>query len=787
MKILLIEDDSLIADPLVKALTDQHYIVDVATDGQAGWSLLESFTYDLVLLDVVLPKLDGINLCRKVRSQGNQTPILLLTAQNASTNKVMGLDAGADDYVPKPFNLQELLARIRALLRRGGAALPPLLKWRNLELDPSTCEVTCNGEMARLTPKEYSLLELFLRNPHRIFSTGALIDHIWSFEETPSEDTIRSHIKGLRQKLKTAGILGNPVETVYGIGYRLRSAEEKHREGKEQRNKEAKGEDESAPTIATQTSSGMNSIWNEVKETVAHRIATVEQATALLLQNKLNQELRQQAEQEIHKLAGSLGMFGADQGSRLAQEIEPLFQKGRSLSHHEMQQLSKLVAALRQELQQLDAEYLTNEQQTATSVSEPIDQRPWFLIVSSNSTLAAQLQKASSSWGLRVQVITNPVTAREQISETHPDIVLLDFTAAADANNVMLLSELSACTPPVPTVVLTEQDKLIDRVQIARLGGRRLQQPVTANQVLEAVNQALQHARPKQARVLVVDDDMQVLVVLQRLLIPWGLHVSVLDNPLLFLEVLEANPPDLLILDIEMPHISGIELCQVVRNDSRWSDLSILFLTAHTDAETMHQVFAVSADDYVSKPIVGPELVTRIFNRLERAHFLKSLAEIDVLTGIANRRKSTAALTQLLQWCDQCQQPFCLALIELAHLKNINQQYGHAVGDKVLARFGELLRRSFCNEDVVGRWGGTEFVVGMPDLTKTDGIQRILDFQQSWQQFKFEVNGASLQISLKTKVVQYPQDGANLQLLYQAARCSLNQAENAKRSEENPK
>ncbi|MBD1823681.1 response regulator [Cyanobacteria bacterium FACHB-DQ100] len=786
MKILLIEDDSLIAEPLVKALSDQNYVVEVATDGQAGWSLLESFTYDLVLLDVVLPKLDGINLCRKLRSQGNQTPILLLTAQNASTNKVAGLDAGADDYVHKPFNLQELLARIRALLRRGGAALPPLLKWRNLELDPSTCEVTCNGEMVRLTPKEYGLLELFLRNPHRIFSTGALIDHIWSFEETPSEDTIRSHIKGLRQKLKTAGILGDPIETVYGIGYRLRSAQEKHKEGKEQRNKEAKDEDNSEPTIATQTTAGMSSIWNEVKETVAHRIATVERAVALLLQNKLNPELWQQAEQEIHKLAGSLGMFGADQGSRLAQEIEPLFQKGRSLSHHEMQHLSKLVAALRQELQQLDAEYLTNEQQTVTSVSEPIDQRPWLLIVSSNSTLTAPLQEACSSWGLRVQVIANPVTAREQISGTHPNVVLLDFAAAASANNLMLLSELSACTPPVPTVVLTEEDKLIDRVKIARLGGRWLQQPVTAPQVLEAVNQALQNARLRQARVLVVDDDAQVLVALQRLLIPWGLHVSVLDNPLLFLEVLEANPPDLLILDIEMPHISGIELCQVVRNDSRWSDLPILFLTAHTDAETMHQVFAVGADDYVSKPIVGPELVTRILNRLERTHFLKSLAEIDALTGIANRRKSTTAFTQLLQWCDQCQQSFCLALLELADLKNINQQYGHAVGDEVLARFGELLRRSFCNEDVIGRWGGTEFVVGMPAMTKTDGIQRILDFQQSWQQFKFEVNGALLQVSLKMEVVQYSQDGADLQLLYQAARSSLDEAENVRRSEESP-
>jgi diguanylate cyclase (GGDEF)-like protein len=791
MKILLIEDDSLIAEPLVKALTEQHYVVDVATDGQAGWTLLESFTYDLIMLDVVLPKLDGISLCRKLRSQGNQTPILLLTAQNASTNKVMGLDAGADDYVAKPFNLQELLARIRALLRRGGAALPPLLEWRNLKLDPSVCEVTYNGKLVRLTPKEYGLLELFLRNSHRIFSTSALIDHIWAFEETPSEDTIRSHIKGLRQKLKTAGVLDDPIESVYGIGYRLRPAEETRREEKTQRGKEGKGQ-EGVATVAAQTVAGISSIWNQVREAIGRRIAVVEQAATLLLQNKLSEELRQHAEQEIHKLAGSLGMFGSYEGSRLAQEIEPLFQKGRSLSRSQLQRLSKLVTALRQELQHLDNEHLNEEHlnngHAIALVDEPIDERPWLLVVSSNPTLTEQLQSASSNWGMRVQLTSNPVTAREQVTEAHPDIVLLDFANAADTeNNLMLLSELSACTPPVPALVLTEQDRLIDRVKITRLGGRRLQQPVTATQILETVNQVLQHVRPMQAMVLAVDDDMQVLTALQRLLIPWGLHVAVLDNPLAFLDVLEANRPDLLILDIEMPHVSGIELCQVVRDDPRWSGLPILFLTAHTDVETMHQVFAAGADDYVSKPIVGPELITRILNRLERTHLLKSLAEIDALTGVPNCRKSTEALSQFLQWCDHCQQPFCIALMELDHLKQINQQYGHAVVDQVLARFGELLRRSFRHDEIVGRWGGGEFVVGMAGFTKEDGMQRILDLQQAWQRFEFEANGASFQVSLRTGVVQAPQDGTDLQMLYQAARASFNQTEDAIASEESSK
>ncbi|NET49861.1 MAG: response regulator transcription factor, partial [Merismopedia sp. SIO2A8] len=222
MRILLVEDDELVVQALVKTLRNQNYIIDVAADGQAGLELLKSLIYDLIVLDVMLPKLDGITLCQQLRSQGLRTPVLLLTAQNSSTDKVTGLDAGADDYLTKPFDPQELSARIRALLRRNASALPPVLEWGSLRLDPSTCEVTHDSQVLRLTPKEYGLLELFLRNCHRVFSRSAILDHLWSFQETPGEETVTAHIKGLRRKLKSAGVTEDPIETVYGIGYRLK-------------------------------------------------------------------------------------------------------------------------------------------------------------------------------------------------------------------------------------------------------------------------------------------------------------------------------------------------------------------------------------------------------------------------------------------------------------------------------------------------------------------------------------------------------------------------------------
>lgn len=222
MRILLVEDDERLTDVIAEDLTDQHYAIEVAADGQLGWELVNSFTYDLILLDVMLPKLDGITLCQQLRSQGCAVPILMLTARDTITDKVMGLDAGADDYLVKPFNLQELSARIRALLRRGSSTLPPVLEWDSLRLDPSTCEVFYAARPVPLSPKEYSLLEFFLRNRRRVFSRAQILEHLWSFERLPEEATVKAHIRGLRQKLESAGAPNDLIETVYGLGYRLK-------------------------------------------------------------------------------------------------------------------------------------------------------------------------------------------------------------------------------------------------------------------------------------------------------------------------------------------------------------------------------------------------------------------------------------------------------------------------------------------------------------------------------------------------------------------------------------
>lgn len=222
MRILLVEDNARLAEALLEALTDQLYVVDVVKDGEFAWDQVKACAYDLILLDVMLPKLDGISLCQRLRHHGYSLPILMLTARDTSTDKVNGLDAGADDYVVKPFDLQELLARIRALLRRGSSVSPPILAWGKLLLDPSTYEVTYLDVPLQLTPKEFSLLELLLRNGRRVLSRAVIIDSLWKSESPPEEDTVKAHIKSLRHKLRSSSAPEDLIETVHGLGYRLK-------------------------------------------------------------------------------------------------------------------------------------------------------------------------------------------------------------------------------------------------------------------------------------------------------------------------------------------------------------------------------------------------------------------------------------------------------------------------------------------------------------------------------------------------------------------------------------
>lgn len=610
---------------LDKALSAHNYMVNIARDGQIGLELATSFDYDLILLDLLIPKLDGMTLCRQLRSQGFHKPILLLTAKDSNIDIVKGLDAGADDYVIKPYDPQELMARIRALLRRGNSAVTPVLTWGNLCLNPDLGEVTYEEKLLSLTPKEYSLLELFLRNPRRIFSRSAIIDRLWSLDDPPTENAVTVHIKDLRQKLKACGATEEIIETVYGLGYRVKAAP----------NRSTPNLADSATALNTAKKSqsqakglaSINKVLERFRHTFAQQVAVLEQATKVLSADSLSDDLRQAAQQNAHKLAGSLGTFGYPEGSKLARQIEHLLLNEVTLGQEQALQFQQLVIALGQELMKPPV-VLTAEPIAATSVIR-------VLVIDDDVVLTERLKAEAISWAIEMDIITNLTAARQSISQTPPDVILLDLSFPAPSDDgLTLLQELVEQFPSIPVLAFTGRDNLADRVAVSRLGGRGfLHKPVKPTQVFQAITQMLSPTTTTEAKVMVVDDDPAALAMLRHLLQPWGFQVTCLENPQQFWEVLTATAPHLLILDLEMPTFSGIDLCQVVRQDPHWGDLPILVVTAHTNAESLQQVFAAGADDFIGKPVVGPELVTRVTSRIERVRFRQQLEDIHRKTG----------------------------------------------------------------------------------------------------------------------------------------------------------
>ena len=222
MRILVVEDEPAIAAAVRSILISADHAVDLATTGPEAIGWADSYDYDLVVLDVVLPGFDGFEVCRQLRTTGFSAPVLMLTARDQVDDRVAGLDAGADDYLAKPFAAAELLARVRALRRRGSASRDPILRVGTLSLDPATRKVIANGQPIHLTAKEFALLEVLARHPGQVFAQDRLIDALWDADFAAGSNVVEVYIRSLRRKID-GGRRDGLIETVRGAGYRLRA------------------------------------------------------------------------------------------------------------------------------------------------------------------------------------------------------------------------------------------------------------------------------------------------------------------------------------------------------------------------------------------------------------------------------------------------------------------------------------------------------------------------------------------------------------------------------------
>jgi DNA-binding response OmpR family regulator len=221
VRILIVEDEPAIARAVSDALVRDGYAVDAVGDGQDALTWVDSYDYDLVVVDLVLPGLDGISLVRELRRTGLRVPVLILTSLDAVSDRVRGLDAGADDYLAKPFAMDELLARIRALRRRQAGEPDPVIRVGDLELDPARRRVTVAGREVRLTTREFALLEVLARHPGQVFAQDRLIEAVWNADFSAESNVVEVHVRSIRRKLD-AGRAESVIETLRGAGYRVR-------------------------------------------------------------------------------------------------------------------------------------------------------------------------------------------------------------------------------------------------------------------------------------------------------------------------------------------------------------------------------------------------------------------------------------------------------------------------------------------------------------------------------------------------------------------------------------
>lgn len=769
MKILIVEDDQQLAEILRNNLKSR-YTIDLALDGLQALQLLSSNKYDLVLLDASLGAIDGLTLCQTLRQEGNQVLILLMSSQSATSDRIAGLDAGADDYVIKPVALGELEARMRALLRRRTVSELPILTWGNLRLETSSCNVFYEGKPLGLTTKEYSIVELLLRQKDQIFSQRALLDALWPSDNNPrGEETVRTHMKRLRQKLKPVGA-GDLIETVYGLGYRLNPAMKPSANP-------VPYEDisDGTPPAPVSTFVGKEEtiaqFWEKQSGRFLQRIGALDHLTQALNKNLSDEELRSQVRRDCVQLVSAIGGVCFPDALPKVQALGQWLQDAPLKTPSEIQILRQQIALLGSLLEGVK-QGNTKTDRFATLLDNNPERR--ILMVDPDREYVTELMAAGHRWGLQIVRATSPAAAWEAIVRVCPDMLLLDCSEGTNmVENLTLLKQVADRCPTLPITILADGE-VNDRIAIAGLGGqgfyrKTIPQTVLLERIKERLPQRKFEKFTTGSKILVVDDDRVLLEFLKGILEPWGLQVTLCEDSSQCEALIEQEHPDLLILDLEMPQIHGLDLCERLRSNPNTALLPILVLTAHQNVTTIQKVYSAGADDFVNKPVITPELMTRIFNRLDRSELVKQQTQRDPLTQLLNRSGSLARFETMIERAMNAHQPICLGLVSVESIVQFSRTKGYEESDRLLHTMAEQLLNLPYRDTVIARWENGEFWVMMPGLTSRTGdrllVQTLQLMTSSWPEVTFGIGVANLDVQRSSVTSLYQDAVAQLRSL----------------------
>jgi diguanylate cyclase (GGDEF)-like protein len=509
----------------------------------------------------------------------------------------------------------------------------------------------------------------------------------------------------------------------------------------------------------------LQAIWQQARDDVLGQVDVIADAITDALAGALDDAARERAAREAHKLVGSLGTLGFGSASETARALELALRAPGGAALGDLPRLAELVIGLRAELE------VDRPEEPRTTPARPVsDGRPTVLFIDDQPQRSAALLREAASRSVVAASADDLGSARRILTASEPEVVVLELSTGGDLEAVMgFLSDVSERRA---VMVVNASGREVDRLEIAGCGGRglltRSREP---REIVAAALDLHDRVRVRGTRVLAVDDDPTFLAALTAVLELAGLTVVGCGDPRHFWDRLEQVSPDLVVLDFDMPEVSGPQLCRAMRNDARWAGVPVVFLTSRHDPASVQAVFDAGADDYLSKPFVGPEVLARIGNRLERVRLYATLAERDGLTGLANRRKSLDSLESMLSMAERESQPVTMAIADVDSFKAINDKQGHGAGDAVLRELGAMMLQFFRAEDVVTRWGGDEFVIAMYGLGNADARQRLGEFVEEVRSNRF--HRGRVEVTLSVGVAEHPAHGMSIDELYQAADAAL--------------
>ncbi|GAA2106896.1 hypothetical protein GCM10009841_26490 [Microlunatus panaciterrae] len=523
---------------------------------------------------------------------------------------------------------------------------------------------------------------------------------------------------------------------------------------------------------ADRAQNALEAIAERALQTNLARVTELEDAVMATLEGRLDAEQRQSAKRAAHQLAGSAGTFGYPRSSELSERLERFFERGALVDPAELLAATSWLEALQVDLSRPLASREASDDPTGRSANDSTAENQQvaghLLLAHPDRQLAPKLIHAARARGLVGHWAPDLERAITLQQRHRPNIVLLD-PELPPGEGLELLTGLTGEGERPDTFILTT-DEDVDRVAAIRAGVTGfLSATLPPDRLLTAALDTVARRQPQPARVLAVDDDPLLLEAIQELFAGTLTEITAVTDPLQVWEALRQTDPDLLLLDVDMPGATGLELCRMVRADPTWAALPVLILTGSIGPTQVRSVFEAGADDYVAKPFVGPELVSRVNNRLERVRLLRGLAENDQLTGLVNRHRLEVQFARLQALAAGEQQPLSIGLLDVDGLKRLNREHGHTFGDSVLQSLSDVLANAFSGDDVVGRWAGQELVVAMYGMHRDDGVARVAALRNEFQRRRFELNGQQVSVTFSAAVAELGPDGKDLHQLFRAA------------------